>query len=86
MKKNHKLLIGVVLAALIGAAAWFGWQWYTTPTPPHVPLDGVDRELAEVVEKALQEVRRQPRSPEAWGKLSLVLTALIHVVRSHHLL
>jgi len=72
---GRRLLLGLTLAALLGLAGWFGWRWYTTPRPPHVPLDGIDREVAEAVEKALQEVRRRPRSGEAWGKLSLVLAA-----------
>src|SRR5262245_50598260 len=74
----RKLLIASVLVALLGAAGWFGWRWYTTPAPPavpHIPLDGLEQELAAAVRKAQEEVRRQPRSGKAWGELSRLLVA-----------
>jgi tetratricopeptide (TPR) repeat protein len=71
----RKLLIGSVLLALLGVGSWFGWRWYTAPTPPAIALDGLDRDLVAAVEKAREEVRRQPRSGKAWGELSRVLIA-----------
>jgi tetratricopeptide (TPR) repeat protein len=67
----------LVLASLLalGVGGWFGWRWYTTPVPPQIPLDGVQTEIAQAVEKALEEVRRDPRSGAAWGKLGMVLHA-----------
>src|SRR5947209_3700073 len=71
----RKLLIGLVLAALIGLAGGYGWRWYTTPRPPAIPLNGASKEMTEAVEEALQAVRRQPRSGRTWGVLGMVLTA-----------
>jgi len=66
---------GLLLALLValGAGGWFAWRWYTTPVPPQIRLDGVQKELAESVERALEDVRRQPRSGAAWGKLAMIL-------------
>jgi tetratricopeptide (TPR) repeat protein len=73
--KVRKLRSGLVLAALVGLVGWFGWRWYTTPVPPRISLDGVNKERAEKVEQALEEVRRHPRSGKHWGELSRVLLA-----------
>jgi tetratricopeptide (TPR) repeat protein len=73
--KTRKLLIGLLLAAALATGGWLGWRWYTTPVPPEVPLGGADKEVARAVEEARQEVRRQPRSAAAWGKLGMVLGA-----------
>jgi tetratricopeptide (TPR) repeat protein len=72
---NRKLLIGSALVVLGAAAAWWGWHWHTTPVPPHVALEGVDEEMADLVRQGLDEVRRQPRSAESWGKLGMILAA-----------
>jgi tetratricopeptide (TPR) repeat protein len=64
-----------VALPLLALGGWFAWRWYTTPTPPSVPLEGVTEETAEVVRKATQQVRQQPRSGKAWGELGLALIA-----------
>ena len=71
----RKLLIVSALLALLGAAGWYGWRWYTTPVPPDVPLGGTSPEVKAMIEKGLEEVRRQPRSSKAWGELGLLLFA-----------
>lgn len=71
----RKLLIGLVLLALFAGGGWYGWRWYTAPQPPDIPLQGAGPEVTEAVEKAVREVRRRPRSGEAWGKLGMLLTA-----------
>jgi tetratricopeptide (TPR) repeat protein len=73
--RASKLLLGLALAAALGAGGWFGWRWYTTPPPPDVPREGVSKELAPVLDEAHQAVLRQPRSGAAWGKLGMVLAA-----------
>jgi tetratricopeptide (TPR) repeat protein len=71
---SRKLLL-LLLVPLLGAGAWYGWRWYTTPAPPNISLEGVHKVRAEKVEQALQEVRRQPRSGKTWGELGMTLMA-----------
>jgi tetratricopeptide (TPR) repeat protein len=66
--------MGTALAILIGLA-WLGWRWYTTPTPPTVPFEGMEASVVDAIEAAAGDVRRQPRSGQAWGKLAMVLAA-----------
>ena len=68
---------GAMLAIFLGLciASVFGYRWYTTPVPPQIHLDGVQDEVAQAVENALQNVREAPRSGAAWGKLAMVLHA-----------
>src|SRR5947209_17934344 len=63
------------LAVVLAVAGWFGWRWYTTPVPPELPVERMDRAVAEVMQAALDEVRRAPRDGRAWGKLALVTAA-----------
>lgn len=71
----RKATVGLVLAAMLAIGAWFSWRWYTTPTPPAMSFDGLGQEVRERIEAALADVRRRPRSAEAWGELSLILVA-----------
>ena len=74
---NRKIaLVGAIVAGVVlVAAAWYGWQWYTTPPIPDIPLDGAEPLAAKAIDDALRDVRRAPRSGEAWGKLGMVLAA-----------
>jgi tetratricopeptide (TPR) repeat protein len=73
--KRKILFGGPVLAIALGVAAWLGWRWHTTPVPPPVALDGSDAAVVELIEGALAQVRRQPRSGPAWGKAGMALAA-----------
>jgi tetratricopeptide (TPR) repeat protein len=75
--KTRNLLIGSLVAALLGTGAWLGWRWYATPLPPEL-RPGADREVVAVFEEARQEVLRQRRSGQAWGKLGMVLATNAH--------
>jgi tetratricopeptide (TPR) repeat protein len=68
-------LAAVVLAG--GAAGWWVWARHAKPgpTPPDVPLAGVERPVAALIEAATEKVREQPRSADAWGFLGKVLLA-----------
>ena len=68
----RRLFVRWLLPVFLVLAAWFGWRWYTTPLPPELPLERMEKAVAEAVDKALQEVRRRPRSGEAWGQLAMV--------------
>src|SRR5262245_14809343 len=70
-KPGRGLLLVLLLG--LGVGGWLGWRWWTTPVPPQVRLDGVQKEVAQAVEAALEEVRQDPRSGAAWGKLAMVL-------------
>jgi len=69
------VVIGSLAAALAGVATWLSWRWVTTPAVPEIALDRTDEALVELVAKAQEEVRRKPRSGEAWGKLGVILLA-----------
>jgi tetratricopeptide (TPR) repeat protein len=72
--KVGKLVGGLLLLGVLGGlAGWYGWRWYTTPRVPEFSLAGADPEVAVAIEAARQEVRRQPRSGQAWGMLGMVL-------------
>ena len=67
-----------ILAAFGGSlalAAWFSWQRFTTPGLPEITLDRADPALFALVEAASEDVRKEPRSAQAWGRLGLILTA-----------
>jgi tetratricopeptide (TPR) repeat protein len=72
--KLRRILVGLVLIAAMTGGLSYGWRWYTTPTLPHISLEGADRLTVEAVENARQEVATQPRSGKSWGKLAMVLS------------
>jgi tetratricopeptide (TPR) repeat protein len=65
----------LLVLALGGIGA--GWWWFRIHTPPipSVPTEGADPAFVELVEKALADVRKQPRSAETWGRLGKILIA-----------
>lgn len=73
--KWQKFLLGfaAVLALVLGG--WSGWHWFTTPAIPHLALEGASPKMAEEADRALDPVRRSPRSGKAWGELALFLIA-----------
>jgi tetratricopeptide (TPR) repeat protein len=78
--RNRTVLRWTVAALLAAACAggWLGWRaWvrHEEPAPPDVPLAGVERPVAALIEGALQKVRQQPRSAAAWGFLGKALLA-----------
>jgi tetratricopeptide (TPR) repeat protein len=70
-----------LLALVVAGAGAVGWLlWRRGPeapplAPPHVPLDNVERPVAEAIQRALQNVSEQPRSAHAWGFLGQLLLA-----------
>lgn len=73
--KNLKILVGAVLAGLLGLGAWAAWTWYTTPVVPPIAVENLQGELRVSIEEALKQVRLKPRSADAWSELSLRLVA-----------
>lgn len=74
-RRRFRALLAVALAVLLAGGLWWGWRWYTRPMPPEVPLEGADPEVAAVIRRAQDDVRRQPRSADAWGRLGMTLMA-----------
>jgi tetratricopeptide (TPR) repeat protein len=77
MKVRKFLLLGLILlmVPLLTGLAWFGWRWYSTPSLPSISLEGMEPDKAAMVEQALKEVKRHPRSASTWGELGIVLLA-----------
>src|SRR5690349_11096324 len=73
--RRRLVILSSCLLVSLSLLGWYGWRWYTTPTPPDVPLDGASPELVEAVRAARQQVLRQPRSVVAWGRLGKLLRA-----------
>ena len=70
-----RFLLFVAIAAALGVAGFLGVRWYTTPALPEIPTDGLAKVLADAIDEALSDVRADPRSGYAWGKLAMVLAA-----------
>jgi tetratricopeptide (TPR) repeat protein len=66
------LLGGVAVAALL---VWQRPDRPPTPEPPAVSLDGADPEVAAAVRRAQEDVRKEPGSATAWGRLGQLLLA-----------
>jgi tetratricopeptide (TPR) repeat protein len=65
-------LAGLLLIAGAGAALW----WYArTPQIPVVPIDGLDREVVDVIGAARKGIADNPRSAETWAQLGRALLA-----------
>lgn len=71
--KRRRLLCCGVLLLLTGLGVWI-WRWASAPTPPVFPVLE-DAELVQALHQASDDVRRQPRSGSAWGKLGMVCQA-----------
>jgi tetratricopeptide (TPR) repeat protein len=66
--------LALVVAAAGGVGAFLALRT-DTPAPPTVEVPADDPELAAAVADARRAVENDPRSPDAWGKLGLVLAA-----------
>src|SRR5579875_1663555 len=70
--------LGVVLLLLVGAAGsvlWLSYHSSAETTPPVVPANPLEPEVAAFVEKVRREVLRAPRAPQAWGHLGQAFLA-----------
>ena len=75
---SRRTRLGILVVAVLGLAAgfgWYGWRRYTAPSPPEIASAGLDPELAGAIESARQQVRKDPYSAAAWGKLGKMLRA-----------
>lgn len=72
--KRRRWVGGIVLIAAVGIAAGALFQLWRTPDQiPSIDLTTADPAVVEAVNAALEEIRRSPRSADAWGKLAMLL-------------
>jgi tetratricopeptide (TPR) repeat protein len=74
-RRRRRWLLAALALLLAGGALWGGWRHFTRPALPELWLDGADPEVAAAVRRAAEEVRGQPRSGRAWGRLGMTLLA-----------
>jgi tetratricopeptide (TPR) repeat protein len=78
--KSRRLLIAlaalILLGAGVGGVLWWRGGAQLSVAPPRLDLEGLDDPtLAHVLEECRQEVLRDPRSAETWGKLGKLFLA-----------
>jgi tetratricopeptide (TPR) repeat protein len=73
--RARRLLLILVPAGLVAAGGWWGWRWYTTPALPEISLGTADPVMVAAIDKAREDVRREPRSAATWSKLGMILAA-----------
>jgi tetratricopeptide (TPR) repeat protein len=74
-RAGRYVLCGAVLLGLAAAAA-FGLNWWLpTATPPDPPLPTIveDPEVGLAIQRARDEVLKNPRSADAWGEMGKTL-------------
>jgi tetratricopeptide (TPR) repeat protein len=71
----QRWLVGLAGLLLVAGAGGALWCWTRAPQVPVVPLDGLDREVADVVVAARQDIADNPRSAVAWAHLGRALLA-----------
>ena len=69
------LVVALVLAGAAALGGWYAWRGNPGPAPPDLPLDAMEKPVADAVAAAVRNVRESPRSGPAWGKLGMVLLA-----------
>ena len=59
---------------MVAIGFWMYQLWSPrVPSIPEIDLVNIDPEIVDIVSKAQAEVRKAPRSEDAWGKLAMVL-------------
>lgn len=74
MTRRRLLHTGLCLLLAVAAGAGL-WHWLSRPDLPQVDLTEADGGVRQAVEQAMEEVRRQPKRGETWGRLGMVLLA-----------
>jgi tetratricopeptide (TPR) repeat protein len=75
MKRYAVLTIVLLVSGIAGGVAWHRWPRTPLPEPPALDPSGVDTAVWRTVEAARGEVRRDPQSSRAWGRLGMLLLA-----------
>jgi cytochrome c-type biogenesis protein CcmH/NrfG len=75
-RRRRVALVLACLACLLGVAAGGWWlRRERPPQPPTIDPDGVDPEVAALVDLTRKDVLAEPRSAKNWGRLGMVLRA-----------
>src|SRR5690242_2558744 len=78
--RRYRLAGALLLLTLLGGSAW----WWVRPKAgvldpefrlPALDLSGAEPAVAQAIEAACANVRREPRSGPAWGRLAKLLLA-----------
>ncbi len=72
-KRSVFAIVAVAGLLLVGLA--FCWRQFRAAEPPEIPLEGLEKAVADIITDTRAEVLAEPRSAEAWGKLGRVLLA-----------
>ena len=72
--KQHRWFLAV-LVAVLAITAMLILRRQPTPALPIIDTTGFEPVIVDQIQRALSDVRAQPRSGTAWGKLGLVLQA-----------
>lgn len=75
-RRTLRWIIGLLAIAGLAVGSWAGVrQFRGVPTidPPELELTGVPQEVSDAVLRARGEVRTQPHSGAAWGRLAMML-------------
>jgi tetratricopeptide (TPR) repeat protein len=72
MRLSKFLFVLAPIAVAAVAASCYLYRSYMVPALPPVPLEKMDRPVAELIASAQEEVRQAPRSGAAWGKLAMI--------------
>src|SRR5688572_33160069 len=68
-----KLVAGIFFAVAVVAGGWWFWTQRHAATLPQINLAHLDPAVAGLMQKHLAEVKANPRSAAAWGKLGSLL-------------
>jgi tetratricopeptide (TPR) repeat protein len=76
-RRQLRRLVTLAVAAALAVGLWFAWQTWIAPKPPlpAVDLTNAHADLVTLIRDAEDRVRGNPRSPNAWGRLGMVLLA-----------
>jgi len=68
--------LGLVVVAVLALGVTGWWLWpVSVITPPQVPLEGVDPEIASAINQARTALLNSPRTAASWGLFGEVLMA-----------
>jgi len=71
----QSLIVLLMVLSVASAMGGYWWRYWAVPAPPQVDLTSIPSSSKQAIEEALQEVRKRPRSADAWGRYGMALLA-----------